>query len=611
MCTYTITNKEIEKAELHILGKDNFNNEQKSFIKCLDSCCVQAYAGTGKTTSIVGKLHVLAQKNVWRNGRGICVISHTNVAVDEIKKYVAKHYPSIMQYPNFIGTIQEFINRFLFTPCLASQGLRIKFQDESRFVDYKKDLHNQTVIQRIDNKLRQLNFSKNSEAKNDFFERLKTMHIFSKGLYARKKYNGFTEYTDLKTATVSQDIIYSGFADLIKKKHNDGYFLFIESFVYGYEYLKQNPILKNIISQRFQFVFLDEAQDCSEIQLITLDELFNNSKVIFEQIGDINQAISEEKWKPAEGYLSLSQSKRFGNNLAESVNKFQFGNGSGVVGTGLDVKKYLITYDSGKEGEVLKKYAEILKTENIDTDKNFFAISHKHDQLKKYFPDYSEKLAKNKNKKRFYRFDSDIEYVNLLTRVVLQEKGANFISKVLLNLLYKHFKVGGNSHGQLKEYLRTSQKMGDFKKLVLDISMDILQNERITELDGLKNRLNTILGENNIDFTVGSQTIVQNNSNENKFFHDGVEINIGTVHSVKGQTHNATLFFSNREYNGKENLDIQWALKNAGVHAPYFRRLLYVSASRSKYLFAFVIEKSAYDTIADKTMFQDFNPITI
>ena len=136
MCDFIITDEEIKEAEQDIFNNgEHFNDEQKAFIKCLDSCCVQAYAGTGKTSSIVGKLHVLAQKNVWQNGRGICVISHTNVAVDEIKKHVAKHYPAVMEYPNFVGTIQEFVNKFLFIPYLANFGLKIKFQEESRYLN--------------------------------------------------------------------------------------------------------------------------------------------------------------------------------------------------------------------------------------------------------------------------------------------------------------------------------------------------------------------------------------------------------------------------------------------------------------------------------------------
>ena len=86
MCNFIVTDEEINKAEEDIfLGRGSFSDEQKAFLKCLDSCSLQSYAGSGKTSTLVGKLHILAQKRVWETGRGICVISHTNIAVDEIK----------------------------------------------------------------------------------------------------------------------------------------------------------------------------------------------------------------------------------------------------------------------------------------------------------------------------------------------------------------------------------------------------------------------------------------------------------------------------------------------------------------------------------------------
>lgn len=297
MHSYTVTDKEIENAEGEILGNGlHFNDKQKAFFKCLSSCCVQAYAGTGKTSAIVGKLHIFAQKNIWQNDRGICVISHTNVAVDEIKNHVAKHYPAVMQYPNFIGTIQEFVNKFLFIPFLEAKNLQIKLQDESRFLDYKRDLQDKIIVDRIDKYLIKLGRSKNSSAaRENFFRRLQTICFFDgKKLCAKQKNDGFSEFTDLKTKNVPQDKIINALGYFIQKKHKSGSFLFVESFVYGDEYLEQHQLLKDIISQRFQFVFLDEAQDCSEIQLSILHKLFgDNSKTIFQQVGDTNQAISE------------------------------------------------------------------------------------------------------------------------------------------------------------------------------------------------------------------------------------------------------------------------------------------------------------------------------
>ena len=209
MCHYIVTNEEITKAEEEVLGDDHhFNEEQKGFIKCLDSCCVQAYAGTGKTTSMVGKLHILAQKNIWKNGRGICVLSHTNVAVDEIKKHVAKHYPAIMQYPNFIGTIQEFVNKFLFIPYLAELGLKIKFQEEYRYFDRQnidKDLS-----QRINNHIAKINYSEDRKvARENFNKRMYSVYYDSGLLFANDKNNDISEFRDLATKKFPQESIVS------------------------------------------------------------------------------------------------------------------------------------------------------------------------------------------------------------------------------------------------------------------------------------------------------------------------------------------------------------------------------------------------------------------
>lgn len=616
MCNHIVTDQEIEKAEQDILKiGQHFNDEQKTFLKCLDSCCVQAYAGTGKTSAIVGKLHAFAQKIVWQNGRGICVISHTNVAVDEVKKHVAKHYPAIMQYPNFIGTIQEFVNKFLFIPFLASMGLQIKFQDEYRYLQLDSFPIVKDRISKYRNSINRNN-NKNKDAQLKRFNgAISSCFLYEQGVCVtiddKESIPLLDVFPKLPTKACDKTLIVNAFQNCIIERRSAGSFLYDESFIDGYGYLKQNPILKDIISQRFQFVFLDEAQDCSEIQLQILNELFGeNSKTIFQQIGDVNQAISETKWTP-EKYLTLNQSTRFGNNIAGFINKFQVGDGSGVSGTSEETKKYLIIYDSGKEKDILQKFAEILKSENISTIEAIFAISHRHEHLKEYFLEYSEKLAKNKSKKTSYRFDNDIEYVYLLTKEAVLQRGSNLVWRVLYSLLYKQFKIGDNSWSKLKEFLRIGEKADDFNKIITQICNDILQNGGISDLDSLKKRLNAILGEDRISFAnsgSSSSTPIQNQTIENKYSYNGIEINVGTIHSVKGQTHSATLLFSNEE-NGKQ--DVQHTMDNTKILTPEFKRRIYVASSRAKHLFVFTIEKTAYSGLTDKTLFQDFTQETI
>ena len=54
------------------------------------------------------------------NGAGICVLSHTNVAIDEIKNRLSAYADRLLSYPNYIGTIQSFVDRFVTMPYLRS-----------------------------------------------------------------------------------------------------------------------------------------------------------------------------------------------------------------------------------------------------------------------------------------------------------------------------------------------------------------------------------------------------------------------------------------------------------------------------------------------------------
>jgi|GEM_PF-5213123 len=613
MCDYLVTDDEIKKAEQDIFENDeHFNEEQKIFLKCLDSCCLQAYAGTGKTSTIAGKLHILAQKNVWRNGRGICVISHTNVAVDEIKKHVAKHYPQIMEYPNFVGTIQEFINKFLFIPYLQSKGLQIKFQDNTRFISMK-DIEDIKITERIKKHYTKIGHGKYINAQKNFLDRFRTIHINNKKIFAQDNNKGVSEYTDLKTSQVTQDYIFRILSNTIQKKHIEGSFLFIESFIYGFEYLKQNPDLKKIISERFQFLFLDEAQDCSELQMNILNTLFEkSSKTILQQIGDVNQTIVETNWNPDEQCLHLEKSTRFGGNITNFINNFKIDNGSGLTGSEkISTQEILIIYTKGKEKEILPLFAKLIKTENIPDYKKYFAICRKHENLNEYFSEYSKNLTKNKDKKTSYYFNEDIEYIKLLTIENLKKHGTNIISKILMSLLYKYSKNEKKSLKIFKNNLLAGTNADTYKKLLLEIFNDLLKNKTISDLDNLKNSLNNFLEEKNINFSKkGSikSSAISVSPPTNKFIYDEIEIDIGTIHSVKGQTHSATLMFSIKS---DKKQDIQQTIDNTKKFGPIYKKILYVASSRPKYLFALAIEKNAYESLSSKNYFNDFEKITI
>jgi AAA domain len=123
-------------AELMGLGADAFkpidgNSSRLDAIRNMDTADFEACPGSGKTTLLVAKLAILA--NRWSHPRqGICVLSHTNAARNEIGSRLGASPTGIalLRYPHFIGTIHSFVNEFLAIPWLRSKGNPIRVIDD-------------------------------------------------------------------------------------------------------------------------------------------------------------------------------------------------------------------------------------------------------------------------------------------------------------------------------------------------------------------------------------------------------------------------------------------------------------------------------------------------
>ena len=114
MIEWDISDDEIEATERLLLPNGaHFPEDARKVILCWHSSDVSACPGSGKTTVLLAKLKLLADRMPFDDNSGICVLSHTNVAVDEIRKRLSCYEDKLHSYPNFIGTIQSFIDKFV------------------------------------------------------------------------------------------------------------------------------------------------------------------------------------------------------------------------------------------------------------------------------------------------------------------------------------------------------------------------------------------------------------------------------------------------------------------------------------------------------------------
>ena len=122
-----------------LMGLDSFDAPRREFLKRRTTVDLSACPGSGKTTLIVAKLAILARKWPHRT-KGICVLSHTNVAREQIEHRLGRTVVGqrLLSYPHFIDTIHGFVNRFLALPWLYSNGYPSPTIDDDVTTAYRR-----------------------------------------------------------------------------------------------------------------------------------------------------------------------------------------------------------------------------------------------------------------------------------------------------------------------------------------------------------------------------------------------------------------------------------------------------------------------------------------
>lgn len=308
-----ITDEDIEWAR-QLMKLRPLDTPRRDFLKSLTTLDVSACPGSGKTTLVVAKLAILARK--WKsNTSGICILSHTNVAREEIEHRLGSTDVGqrLLSYPHFIDTIHGFVNRFLATPWLLSAGYRVTAID------------------------------------NDLTTRIRRRHLGEKDYYRLNSYleRKFRSFDGLRigTANFSAPLADGAFPDgphtdmyklatsALQYAAEQGYFCYDEIFVLGEALLAQQPTLPSILQHRFPFVLVDEMQDTSEQQNNLLRRLFprDSNVVCIQRVGDPNQAIFEGGIQPvADAFpddircINIADSFRFDASIAALATPFAY-----------------------------------------------------------------------------------------------------------------------------------------------------------------------------------------------------------------------------------------------------------------------------------------------
>lgn len=267
-----ITDDDIDSV-CALMGLDGFDAPRREFLKCRTTVDVSACPGSGKTTLIVAKLAILAGKWPHRT-RGICVLSHTNVAREQIEHRLGRTVVGqrLLSYPHFIDTIHGFVNRFLALPWLYSNGYPSPTIDDDVTTSYRRSVLGPDYY------------------KVDAF--LSKKHI----VFDRLRLTGRDLSFDLggkpfPAGPSAQTYLHSKRA--IETAATAGYFCYDEMFIWADALLEDHPAVPDWLAHRFPLVILDEMQDTFERQASLLNAIFprTSDKIVVQRVGDPNQQI--------------------------------------------------------------------------------------------------------------------------------------------------------------------------------------------------------------------------------------------------------------------------------------------------------------------------------
>ena len=333
-----------------ILDGISFDDHRRDIIKNMDTVDIQASPGSGKTTVLIAKLAIMAKKWTY-SYKGICVLSHTNIARDEIQRRLGNTDvgKKLLRYPHFIGTFHSFFDTYVSLPWLRSQGIKVKIIDSDIVTELRfKRLHRETRCY--------MSHQHGIDAKCcETIELPVRIKIGNAG-------------------PTSQS--YRDTCKIVSNSLSSGEFTFNEMLLYAEEAMNKCPTLPLNIIRRFPILFIDEAQDTSSSQWKLINLAFPTREPhICQRYGDSNQAIFDSYDKniddgpnvfPNGTVLTIPDSKRFGASIASLANHLVTSdNQNQIEGASRDFssladKHTVFLFDKASMGRLIPAYASLI-----------------------------------------------------------------------------------------------------------------------------------------------------------------------------------------------------------------------------------------------------------
>lgn len=593
-----------------------FDAERRAILKHLASCDVQACPGGGKTTTLTAKLELLLEQ--WPDGhQGICVLSHTNAARTEIEGKLDRAGERLLRRPHLVGTIQHFVNHFLATPeAIERYGVRPwTFDDAAHHAMMARQFmqldprrrHYYRMQSGVDDgvsHLANLSLSFNDPAEIVFWTR-DVERIFP---------NDSNTSTNQELRSIKNSVAAAGC------------FSFHDAYSLGRAYLARHPEIRAVLARRFPSVFIDEMQDTDAFQVALLQDVFAGRSAV-QCFGDVNQNIfgnagaaaqSQEVW-PGAAALTISSTHRLSPSIATlserlGVRPHTLQSTSGVA----PYPHTVFAFDD--PAAVLPAFAELIAGTDLPGDRIYAVagVARPSEQdrrysLTSYFPEYAPPSRSTHHRQGFHAFWMEAQA--LFDEYGFAGPAHDMLMACLLQFSRElNLRRPGDalerfhSLSSLRQWLRPRER--ELRALLLRWLRLLAVQDLLDAAEVISDVVALLCPDGNSPAGTlrakrfAALTAIPNNTEapgeKNEFSADiagrTIVVGLGTVHSVKGQTHRATLLLES--FMNKSDLTAllpalcgHARAKKPGVNEMKRLNVAYVAMTRPTHLLCLAIQR--------------------
>jgi len=618
-------------------GCDFTGANQQAFLSSVQSCDVQAAPGHGKTTLLVAKLALLSR--YWESrAQGVCVISHTNAAREEVEKKLADHpaASAFFAYPHFIGTVTAFIDRYIALPYLRGLGWTVHRIDDEAFAAAASARWQSK--QALVGYARMNNGANRRAVEHEFVPKLALVPTFACDAgVAPQRLCIRHRHRQPGPNSASGAALEELKAELV----NDGYYRFCDLTALAVQALDKCPAVVDRIRKRFPLVLLDEAQDTNGVQRALLNRLFATG-VAYQKLGDENQTLYEDEdlspgdyWRAADGVIPLNESRRFGTEIARFASRLTVRAQQQITGQpDMRCRRTLILFCPDTIRAVLPTYAAEVRShwgDDFSSSLDIRAVASRHNPaagndgkwpktLIDYFPDYRSGRGRQSRPEtlcallrqaalRHQAHAAPSEIVELFTAgiagLLRRQNWRNALGQAadgrnLWRALAEH--ENGLAH-RVRRLLRDRIANGNAPWNA--DSWNAFRDELAVML-GVHGAL-TVAATTYLEFVAdgaADQDGERPQPSKTLFVHDGVAVRLGSIHSVKGKTVDGLLVVETEVWRGQSRtMDLATALPHAfglenrdfSVNVAHLAAAtnIFVAATRPRQLLACAVRKTA------------------